>query len=250
MRKHVECRVELLGVSKSYGRIRAVNNLSLAIRAGEIYGLLGPNGVGKTTTLKMIVGLLRPDSGTVTVCGANVVTERERALMHVGYMPENPIVFDNLKVIEFFRFVASLRSIPRDLFQERLERYVSLFHLGDELRKKMGKLSRGNVQKVLAVAALLPEPDVLVMDEPMSGMDPEAQHVFKEEVKRVAGRGASVILSSHQLGVVERLCTRIGVMYAGRLLAEGTLDEVKNKAGAGADVTLEEVYLKLVSGRG
>jgi ABC-2 type transport system ATP-binding protein len=197
MRKHMECRVELLGVSKSYGRIRAVNNLSLAIRAGEIYGLLGPNGVGKTTTLKMIVGLLRPDSGTVTVCGANVVTERERALIHVGYMPENPIVFDNLKVIEFFRFVASLRSIPRDLFQERLERYVSLFHLGDELRKKMGKLSRGNVQKVLAVAAFLPEPDVLVMDEPMSGMDPEAQHVFKEEVKRVAGRGA--LLSSQAI---------------------------------------------------
>jgi ABC-2 type transport system ATP-binding protein len=238
--------IELVNVSKSYGRLRALSGVTLTVKPGEIYGLLGPNGAGKTTTLKIIVGLLRPDSGLVRVCGVDVVAERERALRRVGYVPENPVVFENLKAIEFFRLVASLRGIPREVFEERLKRYVQLFDLEGELGKRMGKLSRGNAQKVLAVAAFLPEPDVLVMDEPMSGMDPEAQRAFRGEVARFARKGAAVIISSHQLLMVERLCTRVGIISGGRLLAEGALDEIRSKVGAGADAALEEVYLKLV----
>jgi len=238
--------LEVEGVSKSYGRVRALDGVSLNVRGSEIYGLLGPNGAGKTTLLKICVGLLRPDSGTVRICGVDVRERREEALRHVGYVPENPVVFENLTAREFLEFIASLRGIPRDEFEERYERYVQLFQLEDQVRKKMGKLSRGTVQKVLVVAALLPEPEVLVMDEPTSGMDPEAQHTFRALVRELASRGAAVIVSSHQLHALERFATRVGIINRGRLLAEGTLDEIRRRAEAGLDASLEEVYLRLV----
>ncbi|MEM0460478.1 MAG: ABC transporter ATP-binding protein, partial [Thermofilaceae archaeon] len=147
------CCIEVVDVSKTYHRVRALDGVSLAVRAGEIYGLLGPNGAGKTTLLKIVVGLLRPDRGVVKVCGVDVTLNREEALKHVGYVPENPVVFESLTVRDFFALVASLREVEREVFEERVQRYIQLFQLEEHVGKRMGKLSRGTVQKVLVVAA-------------------------------------------------------------------------------------------------
>ncbi|MEM2616918.1 MAG: ABC transporter ATP-binding protein [Thermofilaceae archaeon] len=244
----VACCIEVVDVSKTYHRVRALDGVSLAVRAGEIYGLLGPNGAGKTTLLKIVVGLLRPDRGVVKVCGVDVTLNREEALKHVGYVPENPVVFESLTVRDFFALVASLREVEREVFEERVQRYIQLFQLEEHVGKRMGKLSRGTVQKVLVVAALLSEPSVLVMDEPTSGMDPEAQHTFRKVVEEFARKGAAVLISSHQLHAVEKFANKVGIINRGKLLAEGTLEEVRRLSEAGSDATLEEVFLRLVRG--
>ncbi|ABL78816.1 ABC transporter ATP-binding protein [Thermofilum pendens] len=236
------------GLEKRYGGKAAVEGLSFAVRPGEIYALLGPNGAGKTTTLKCVVGLLRPDAGDVVVCGHSVLRERREVLRCTGYVPENPVGFDYLRVSEFLDFVGALRRIPRDVLSERAERYISMFGLEQYRDAFMGELSRGTVQKVLVVASLLHEPRVLVMDEPMSGMDPESQKTLKDELRRLAGRGAAVLLSSHMLDVVERFASRVGIISGGRLIAEGSLEDVKRAAELGEDATLEDVFMRLVKG--
>lgn len=242
----VQGNIEVFEVVKSYGRVKALDGVTLKVTGGEIYGLLGPNGAGKTTLLKICVGLLRADKGSVRVCGVDLAANREGALKFTGYVPENPVVFENLTVREFLEFIASLREIPEKVFEERYERYIRLFQLEEYVKKRMGKLSRGTVQKALIIAALLHEPRVLVMDEPTSGMDPEAQHVFRKVVEEVTCRGSAVLISSHQLHAIERFATRIGIINKGKLLAEGMIDEVRKLAEAGTDATLEDVFLKLV----
>ena len=235
-------------VWKFYGKLAALSGLSLYLGAGEIYGLLGPNGAGKTTLLKIIVGLLKPSSGRVVVCGHDVVLERPRALSCTGYVPENPVGFDYLTVREFLEFVGSLRGMPKEQVESAISRYLPMFGIEDKEHEFMGRLSRGTVQKVLVTAALMHKPRVLVLDEPISGMDPESQRAFKDEVRRLASEGAAVLISSHMLDTVERLCTKVGVINKGVLIAEGTLDEVKRRAQAGESATLEEVFLRLVRG--
>lgn len=240
--------IEAVGLYKSYGRVRALRGLTFTVEGGEIYGLLGPNGAGKTTALKILVGLLKPDRGLARICGYDVVADRARALRFVGYIPENPVCFQNLTVREFLEFVGSLRGLGREDVEEGIERYLSLFRLEEKEDELIGGLSRGMVQKVLASAAFLVRPRVLVMDEPMAGMDPEAQHAFKEEVRRLAAQGVAVLMSSHLLDMVERFCTRVGIINRGVLVAEGSLDEIRRRAESGEEATLEEVFLKLVGG--
>lgn len=240
--------LSLAGVRKAYGRTVALNGVSLSVKGGEIYGLLGPNGAGKTTLLKIVVGLLRPDAGSVTVCGFDVQRDRRRALACTGYVPENPVGFDYLTVREFLEFVGALRGLPRERVEESIEKYLDLFGIRDKEHEFMGRLSRGTVQKVLVSAAFMHEPRVLVLDEPISGMDPESQRAFKDEVRRMAASGAAVLISSHMLDTVERLCTRVGVLNRGAIIAEGTLDEVRRRAETGESATLEEVFLRLVRG--
>ena len=240
--------LSVAGVRKAYGRTVALNGVSLSVKGGEIYGLLGPNGAGKTTLLKIVVGLLRPDAGSVTVCGFDVQRDRRRALACTGYVPENPVGFDYLTVREFLEFVSALRGLPRERVEERIEKYLDLFGIRDKEHEFMGRLSRGTVQKVLVSAAFMHEPRVLVLDEPISGMDPESQRAFKDEVRRMAASGAAVLISSHMLDTVERLCTRVGVLNRGAIIAEGTLDEVRRRAETGESATLEEVFLRLVRG--
>jgi ABC-2 type transport system ATP-binding protein len=186
-------------VRKAYGRTVALNGVSLSVKGGEIYGLLGPNGAGKTTLLKIVVGLLRPDAGSVTVCGFDIQRDRRRALACTGYVPENPVGFDYLTVREFLEFVGALRGLPRERVEESIEKYLDLFGIRDKEHEFMGRLSHGTVQKVLVSAAFMHEPRVLVLDEPISGMDPESQRAFKDEVRRMAASGAAVLISSHML---------------------------------------------------
>ncbi len=240
--------IEVINLYKSYGKVRALDGLTFTVRPGEIYGLLGPNGAGKTTTLKILVGLLKPDKGTAKICGVDVTINRSVALRHVGYIPENPVCFQNLTVREFLEFVGSLRKMSKEEVDEAIEYYLSLFELQEKEDELMGNLSRGMVQKVLASAAFMVKPRVLIMDEPMAGMDPEAQHAFKEEVRRMVSNGTAALMSSHLLDMVERFCTRVGIINRGRLIAEGDLDEIRRKAESGEEATLEEVFLKLVGG--
>ena len=237
--------IEVTDLRKRYGRVEALRGLNLRVGFGEIYGLIGPNGAGKTTTLKCIVGLLKPDSGYVRVCGKDVVRDRVNALRNIGYVPENPVVPQNLTVEEFIKFITSLRGFTWGDVREGFEEYLRKFKLVGKRRALMKELSRGMTQKVLVIAALLVKPKVLVMDEPMAGMDPEAQHVFKEEVRRAVDDGATALISSHLLDMVERFCTRVGIINEGRLIMEGSVEEVK-EAAAGSE-SLEEVFLKVVS---
>ena len=245
----MEYAVEVVDLYKSYGKTVALNGLTLRVRPGEIYGLIGPNGAGKTTTLKILCGLLKPDKGIVRIYGYDVVRERLNALRLVGYVPENPVVFQNLSVEEFIRFIIALRGISQEEVSSKLSYYLEVFDLKDKKHKLMGELSRGMIQKVLVTTAFLVKPKVLVMDEPMAGMDPSSQHVFKREVKRLAAQGVAVIISSHLLDVVERFCTRIGIIHKGRMVLEGSVDEVKNYAMGKRRGSLEEVFLEII-GRG
>jgi len=238
--------IEVVNLYKSYGKVKALNGLTFSVYPGEIYGLLGPNGAGKTTTLKILVGLLRPDRGTAKICGYDVSINRVEALRLVGYIPENPVCFQNLTVKEFLEFVGALRRLDREKVREAMDYYLSGFELEDKRDELISNLSRGMLQKVLATAAFMVKPKVLILDEPMAGMDPEAQHFFKEEVKKMASQGVAVLISSHILDMVEKFCTRVGIINRGVLIAEGDLEELKVKAESGEEASLEEVFLKLV----
>jgi len=176
MDEHV---IEIFNLHKSYGKVKALNGLTLYVNKGEIYGLIGPNGAGKTTTLKILVGLLKPDKGLVRVCGYDVISDRVSALKHVGYIPENPVAFQNLTVTEFIKFIATLRGLKPSDIEDDMKHYLEVFELYDKRDKLISELSRGMLQKTLAIAAFIVKPKVLIMDEPMSGMDPEAQFIFK-----------------------------------------------------------------------
>ncbi len=236
--------IEVLNLHKSYGETEALRGLTFKVKPGEIYGLLGPNGAGKTTTLKILVGLLKPDRGTARICGRDIVSHRVEALSLIGYIPENPVCFQNLTVKEFLEFIGSLRRLDRESVEEAINHYLDLFELKGKRDEFIGSLSRGMIQKVLASAAFMVKPKVLIMDEPMAGMDPEAQHVFKEEVKRMASQGVTALISSHLLDMVEKFCTKLGIISRGELIAEGSLEDLKQRAGE--EASLEEVFLKLV----
>ncbi len=235
--------IEVINIYKSYGRVRALRGLTFSVPEGEIYGLLGPNGAGKTTTLKILVGLLTPDRGKALIMGYDVTKDRVAALSNVGYMPENPILFRNLTVKEFLEMVGALRGMKKEEVDEAINYYLDLFGMKDKLDEPASALSRGMTQKVLATAALMVKPRVLIMDEPMAGMDPESQHAFKEEIRRLSREGVTSLISSHILDMVERLCTKVGIIDRGRLVAEGTLEELRGITGR---EELEEVFLKLV----
>lgn len=238
--------IEALDLHKRYGSIKALNGLTLRIKPGEIYGLLGPNGAGKSTSLKILAGLLRPDKGTARICGYDIIKERERALTCIGYIPENPLVFQNLTIEEFLEFIGALRGIPKKELIESINYYLEYFGLHSRRYKLVASLSRGMIQKVLAITAFIVKPRVLLLDEPLAGMDPESQKLFKEEVRRLAKQGTAAIVSSHLLDMVERFCTKVGIISNGTLIAEGNLEELKKKAFGGKEVSLEEVFLKLI----
>ncbi len=237
----------LADLHKTYpGGVRALRGLNLTINEGEIYGLIGPNGAGKSTTLKITVGLLKPDKGGVLIYGRSVMKNRVEALRLTSYVPENPVVFKNLTVKEFLRFITGLRNIRWEEIADYAEYLVEGFSLSEKENTMLYQLSRGMLQKVLVTAAFLVRPKLMVMDEPMAGMDPEAQHFFKKEVKRLVSSGATALISSHLLDMVERFCTRVGIINKGRLVAEGTIEEIKRIASE--ESSLEEVFLKIVKG--
>jgi len=237
--------LEMIQVSKNYGIIPALSNFTLVVSTGEIHGLIGPNGAGKTTALKIVVGLLLVDQGMIRVFGKDVAADPYGYKAQIGYVPEAPILPDFLTGEEFLGSIARIRGMENDLARQRVRELLAEYELAERSHFTIASYSKGMKQKLAICAALVHRPPLLLIDEPMVGMDPAGQHKFKDLLRKTAEAGAAILLSTHMLDTAERLCSRVTVLHRGRNLATANLDELRQKARAGADASLEEVFLKL-----
>jgi ABC-2 type transport system ATP-binding protein len=239
--------IELNQLTKRYGRFTAVAGIDLTIPTGEMYGLLGPNGAGKTTTMRMIAGILQPTSGTVRIAGIDIQAQPLVAKAHLGFIPDRPFVYDKLTGAEFLRFVAGLYGQGGKLIERRIDELLELFELDawkDELTETY---SHGMRQKLIISSALVHRPDVIVVDEPMVGLDPKSARLLKDLLREFVTRGGTVLMSTHTLEIAEAMCDRIAIVHEGRIAAEGTMDALRLQTSSG-DASLEELFLKLTGG--
>jgi len=239
--------LELRQARKQYGSFVAVKGLDLSVRRGEIFGFLGPNGAGKTTTIRMVAGVLRPTSGEVLVGGDDLLREPEKAKSRVGYIPDRPYLYDKLSGGEFLRFVAGLWGREGEEVEARADRLLELFQLTPWKDELIESYSHGMRQKVLISSALIHQPELIVVDEPMVGLDPRSARLLKDLFRTFAGHGGTVFLSTHTLEVAEALCDRIAIINHGEIIAHGTMDELRSQAEAGG-AHLEEIFLKMTGG--
>jgi ABC-2 type transport system ATP-binding protein len=224
----------------------AVSGVDLIVRAGEFYALLGPNGAGKTTTLRMVAGLLRPDRGTITVFGNDALRDPLAAKRIMAWVPDEPMIYDRLTPMEYLEFVAGLWGVDRNEAMARAESLLDWLQLSGHANQRCEGFSKGMRQKVALAGALVHEPRLIILDEPLTGLDAASARLVKDVLlKRVQG-GATVIMTTHILEVAERMAERIGVIARGRLVAEGTLAELRKRQGRG-DASLEEVFLDIVA---
>ena len=236
--------IDLRNLVKEFGDLRAVDDLSLKVDAGEFYVVLGPNAAGKTTTIKMLVGLISPTSGTLNVCGFDVEKEPMEVRRRLAFVPDFPFLYDKLTPWEFFRFTGQLFHLTEEQIQRQTRELIPRFSLNPYLDKRIESLSHGTRQRIAIVSALMHEPKLFVLDEPMVGLDPHHQFVLKEVLKERAAQGMTVFLSTHQLSVAEEVADRIGIVHMGKLVAEGTKEELHAMGGKG-NVALEETFLAL-----
>ena len=239
--------IELTNVSKSYnkGKVKAVDDLTLTVRPGEIFGFLGPNGAGKTTTIKMIVGLLRPDAGRVAVEGHDVEKEPLAAKQVTTYVPDFPAVYERLTGLEYLNFIGDVYGVPREDRIARIEKWLEIFEIAPAVGNPIQSYSHGMKQKIVLTAALLPAPRVMVLDEPLVGLDPRAAHQLKEMFREHCDAGKTLFFSTHVMEVAEKLCDRIGIIHRGKLVACGTMEELKRIDRTEAGQSLEEIFLEL-----
>ena len=226
-------------LTKTYGEKKAVDDLSLHIRPGEIYGFIGHNGAGKTTTLKSVAGILQFDSGTITIAGNSVTADPIRCKRDIAYIPDNPDLYDFMSGIKYLNFVADIFGIPTDVRSERIRKYADVFELTEDLAQPINAYSHGMKQKLAVIAAWLHAPKLIVMDEPFVGLDPKASHLLKEMMREHCDAGGAIFFSTHVLEVAEKLCDKVAIIKEGRLIKAGTMEEVKG------DESLEEVFLEL-----
>ena len=227
----------------SYGSFVAVNRVSFSVRNSEVYGLLGPNGAGKTSTIKVLAGILAPASGKVEIVGKSL-TDEVTVKSQIGYVPEEVVLFDSLTPREFFEFASSIRRLATDTVNPRLEKLASAFELKQYFDTPIAALSMGNKQKVAIIAALLHEPKLLILDEPLIGLDARSSKIFKELVAFHARKGGSVVFSTHIMEIAEKLCTRVGIIDKGEIVGEGTVDELRRLVRS-AEGSLEDIFLKV-----
>ncbi len=231
--------IEVEGISKRYGEVEAVCDVSFGVQRGEVVGFLGPNGAGKTTTMRMITGFLPPSAGRIVVAGHDLESEPLAARRSIGYLPETPPLYPEMRVADFVRYVAALKDVPRPDRAEKVEKALRACALSDVGRKVIGTLSKGYRQRVGLAQAIVHEPEVLVLDEPTAGLDPIQIAEIRQLIRDLAEeRGRTVILSTHILPEVEAICRRVLLISYGRIRVDGPLDEVR---GAG---TLEDVFLR------
>jgi len=237
--------LKLKNISKSYGKgtIKAVDDVSLDIRPGEIFGFLGPNGAGKTTTIKMVVGLLKPDTGTISVNNIDVWEEPLKAKSIISYVPDNPEVYDRLKGIEYLNFIGDMYGIPKEQRQRKLEHYLELFNIKDAVGDLIASYSHGMKQKLVLTSALLNDPKLFILDEPMVGLDPKSSFNLKEIMRNMCNEGKTVFFSTHVLEVAEKLCDRIAIINNGKIIALGTMEELRSHAVERK--SLENIFLEL-----
>ncbi len=237
--------LQLNNISKSYnkGLIKAVDNVSLDIKPGEIFGFLGPNGAGKTTAIKMIVGLLKPDSGNVIVGGINVWEDPLKAKSIISYVPDNLEIYEKLKGIEYLNFIADMYGVLKDKREEKINFYLEMFNIKDAIGDIIGSYSHGMKQKLVLTSALMNEPQLFILDEPMVGLDPKSAFNLKEIMRQMCDEGKTVFFSTHVLEVAEKLCDRIAIISKGKIVAMGTMEELRSNAKE--KETLENIFLEL-----
>jgi ABC-2 type transport system ATP-binding protein len=239
--------LELRGLNKKFDK-PVIVDLDLAVKAGELYALLGPNGAGKTTTLRMVVGLTRPDSGAISIFGKDALADPAAAKAITAWLPDEPMLYDKLTPLEYLAFVAGLWRIDPAEASAAAERLLKWLELWDERATRCEGFSRGMKQKVALAGALIHKPRLLILDEPLTGLDAAMARSVKDMLQAQVRAGATVIVTTHILEVAERLADRIGIIQHGRLLAEGTLAEMRERAG-NAQLTLEELFLDLTGSR-
>jgi ABC-2 type transport system ATP-binding protein len=236
--------IELRAITKKFGGLTAVDNLSLAIEPGEIFGFLGPNGAGKTTTLKMIAGLIRPTSGSVSIAGHDVINEPALAKKELGFVPDRPYVYEKLTALEFMSFMGGLYSMDASETLSRSAQLLSLFGLSDWRGELVEGFSHGMRQRLVMAAALLHRPKALVVDEPLVGLDPRGVRLLREVFVGLKKEGSAILMSTHSLDLAERISDRIGIINRGKLIAVGPVEEIKKNVELPGSA-LEEVFLKL-----
>ena len=226
-------------LTKTYGEKKAVDDLSLHIQPGEIYGFIGHNGAGKSTTIKSAVGILKFDTGTITINGKSLTEDPLGCKRDLAYIPDNPDLYDFMSGIKFLNFVADIFDVPAAERQEKIRKYGDLFELTGDLAQPISAYSHGMKQKLAVIAAWLHSPKLIVMDEPFVGLDPKASHHLKEMMREHCDNGGAIFLSTHVLEVAEKLCDKVAIIKQGKLVKTGTMEEVKG------DDSLEEVFLEL-----
>ena len=238
--------IELKSLTKKYGDYTAVDDLNLSVQKGEIFGFIGPNGAGKTTTIKMIGGILAPSAGTVKITGIDIQQEPEKAKGKIGFIPDRPYLYEKLTGMEFLKFTADLYGVPDDIFSQKAQQNLEMFSLADWSDELIESYSHGMKQRLIMSAALLHEPEVIIVDEPMVGLDPMAIMMVKDLFQRLAQKGVTVFMSTHTLAVAEDICNRIGVINKGQLIASGTTADLQREANT-TDADLERVFINLMT---
>ena len=226
-------------LTKAYGGKKAVDDLSLHIKPGEIYGFIGHNGAGKTTTLKSVVGILQFDQGEILIDGKSIRSDPLACKREIAYIPDNPDLYDYMTGIQYLNFIADVFGVSAQDRQARIRKYADLFELTADLAQPIAAYSHGMKQKLAIIAAWLHEPKLILMDEPFVGLDPKASHLLKEMMRQVCDAGGAIFFSTHVLEVAEKLCDKVAIIKGGKLIRSGTMEEVKG------DDSLEEVFLEL-----
>lgn len=240
--------IKIEGLSKSYSKsgVKAVDNLNLHVKRGEIFGFIGPNGAGKTTTIKMITGILEPDGGKIEIAGIDLGENPVAAKHKIGFVPDEPIAYDRLKGYEYLNFLADIYGVDSKTRAERMKEYLTMFDMEKAAGDKINSYSHGMRQKIAITGALLSNPELWILDEPMTGLDPKSSHLLKTAMRRHCDAGNTVFFSTHILDVAERLCDRVGIISKGKLVTVGTMEELRSDKSK----SLENIFLELTGEAG
>ena len=239
--------IRLEGLTKTYGKFVAVDNIDLHVPRGTMFGFVGPNGAGKTTTLRIIAGIMRPTAGRIWLGGDDVVADPIAAKARLGFIPDRPFLYEKLTGAEFLRFVAGLYRQDGEVVEKRIDELLDVFELSRWKHELIESYSHGMRQKLIISSALIHRPECIVVDEPMVGLDPKAARLLKDIFRQFVDRGGTVLMSTHTLDVAETMCDRIAIIQTGKIVAQGTMPELREQTAAG-DASLEELFLKLTGG--
>lgn len=239
--------IRLENLTKKYGNFTAVNNIDLHVARKELFGFLGPNGAGKTTTLRMIAGILRPTEGRVFLGGDDVSLDPMSAKARLGFIPDRPFLYEKLTGAEFLRFVAGLYSQDGNVVEQRIDELLQLFELTVWKDELIEAYSHGMRQKLIISSALIHRPEVIVVDEPMVGLDPRAARLLKDIFRAFVDKGGTVLMSTHTMEVAEAMCDRVAIIQEGKIVASGSMADLRNQTAAG-NASLEELFLKVTGG--
>jgi len=242
--------LKITQASKSYGSdVKAVDGLNLEVKPGEIFGFLGPNGAGKTTTIKMVVGVLTPDEGTILVNGLDIAKDNIEAKKQIGFVPDEAQIWEKLTGVEYLNFMGDVYRVPGEERERRILPLLETFEMAGAVKDPIGSYSRGMRQKICLIGSLLHRPPLWILDEPMMGLDPRSSFLLKEIMRSHADQGGAVFFSTHVMEIAERLCDRVGIIHRGKVIAVGTVDEIRTLFAQGGDKSLEEIFLQITEAK-